>query len=75
MEECMADQPECEHKYQYKGTHVEGKEHGSTSVSWKTVYDVYFCEKCLEEKRKEITSGYQIKVPANATASGYGFEG
>lgn len=71
----MANQPECEHKYQYKGPHVEGEEHDTLVVPWKTVYDVYFCGKCLEEKRKEITSGYHVKVPANATTSGYGFQG
>ena len=63
----------CDHVYRYKGVHVEGKETHSTSVSLKTIYDVYFCEKCLEEKRKVINSGYHVRVPEGATTSGYGF--
>lgn len=63
----------CNHVFKYKSPHVEGRETYSTSVSMKTLYDIYFCEKCLEEKRKIINTGYHIKVPQNATTSGYGF--
>lgn len=64
---------ECEHKFVYKGAHVTGEETWRTSVPMKTLFDVFFCEKCLVEKRKLIESGYHLKVPQNATTSGYGF--
>jgi hypothetical protein len=63
----------CEHKFAFRGLHVEGKETYSTCVSMKTLYEIYFCEKCLETKRKFIDSGYYMKVPAGASTKGYGF--
>lgn len=62
----------CDHKYVYKGLHCKGEETHSTSVPWKTLYDVYFCERCLDEKKVTITSGYHIEVPENTVRSGYG---
>ena len=64
---------DCQHEYSYKGPHVEGRESHTTSVSMKTLYDVFFCKKCLKEEKKVISSGFHVKVPQNATTSGYGF--
>lgn len=64
----------CEHKFAFRGLHVEGKQTQSTVVGYKTLYEVYFCEKCLEKQRKVVSSGYHIKVPAGASTSGYGFQ-
>lgn len=63
----------CNHVFKHKGLHVEGEETWRTSVPLKKLYDVYFCEKCLEEKRMLIETGYHINIPTGASCSGYGF--
>jgi hypothetical protein len=62
-----------DHKFVFRGFHVEGKEISDTSVPYKTLYEVYFCEKCLKTERKHVTAGTSIDIPPGASKSGYGF--
>lgn len=64
---------ECDHKFVFRGLHVQGEETTHTVVPRMTLYEVYFCEKCLEKKKVVVEWGHHIKVPEGASTSGYGF--
>ena len=61
-----------EHNFKFKGYEARGVEKFETSVPFRSLYEIYFCEKRLETRDKFVTSGHHIKCPEGTVYKGYG---